>query len=290
MSASTSNGNGISQRKLAANRANAQKSTGPRTQQGKRKSSLNAQTHALRSRLSTDALVCQHEREDFQALSQALREELNPQTPLQHLLAERLALLAWKMRRTAAAEAALLDDTLTWRRQNQQQDNDRARRRNTESPKIKPLPTAADLVAQHARSPARQNPWLTLHRYDQATQREFHKTLKQYQSLQRRQEEDLDEETLLDIHSAGPNEPTDSPDELAEPNEPTEAVPEDPDAPQTEPPTPVLASSRESSGPNEPTDDPTLDDPHPCPLPDGPEGEGATEGPSPGSLPKQVLG
>src|SRR5687767_10713245 len=101
MSASTSNGNGISQRKLEANRQNAQKSTGPRTPEGKRKSSPNAQTHGLRSRLSTDALVCEHEREDFQLLSQALQEELDPHTPLQHLLAERLALLAWKLRRTA---------------------------------------------------------------------------------------------------------------------------------------------------------------------------------------------
>src|SRR5688572_18721846 len=213
MSTSTSNGNGISERKLAANRANAQKSTGPRTDAGKRKSSLNAQTHGLRSRLSQETLVCQHEREDFQLLADSLHEELDPQSPLQHLLAERLALLAWKMRRTAAAEAALLDHTLSYRREHQHKDNERARRRNPDSPKIKPLPTAADFIAEHARSAQRHNPWLTLHRYDQATQREFHKTLKQYQSLQRQVEHDeIDEETLLDIHnSAGPNEPTEDP-------------------------------------------------------------------------------
>ena len=112
--------NGISERKLAANRANAQKSTGFRTDAGKRKSSRNAQTHGLRARLSQQTLVCEHEREDFQLLADALHEELNPQTPLQQLLAERLALLAWKMRRTAAAEAALLNKYLVRDREYQQ--------------------------------------------------------------------------------------------------------------------------------------------------------------------------
>src|SRR5690349_20676547 len=37
----------LSDRKLAANRANARKSTGPRTPQGKRASSRNATTHGI---------------------------------------------------------------------------------------------------------------------------------------------------------------------------------------------------------------------------------------------------
>src|SRR5687768_9924012 len=65
----------VSERKLAANRANAQKSTGPRTEAGKRNASLNALTHGLRARLTTQTLVCEHEREDFQALADALHEE-----------------------------------------------------------------------------------------------------------------------------------------------------------------------------------------------------------------------
>src|SRR5262249_40181984 len=40
----------ISARKLAANRANAQRSTGPRTAEGKEKSKLNATTHGLTAR------------------------------------------------------------------------------------------------------------------------------------------------------------------------------------------------------------------------------------------------
>jgi len=41
---------GISARKLAANRANAQKSTGPRTERGKAISRFNAVTHGLLAR------------------------------------------------------------------------------------------------------------------------------------------------------------------------------------------------------------------------------------------------
>jgi hypothetical protein len=218
----------VSERKLAANRNNAQKSTGPRTPEGKSKSSLNALTHGLRSRITPQTLVAQHEQEDFTALTQSLHAELNPQTPLQHLLADRIALLLWKQRRTAAAEAKLLDDLTSTRRQNAEEENTRAQRRYDQAlsrhhadpdkhpapsePKLLPLPTAADAMAQLAQSPPRHNPWLTLHRYDQATQRELHKTLKQYLALQVAQEhQDQVDEELEEPIAPAPNEPTDEP-------------------------------------------------------------------------------
>ena len=213
----------VSEKRLAANRANALKSTGPRTQQGKSKSALNALTHGLRARLSPDTLVPDHERQDFTALVTALHEELLPQTPLQQLLADRIALLLWKQRRTAAAEARLLDDLTQTRRNNAQEENTRTRRRYAHAlsrhhadpdkhpapnePTLLPLPTAAQAQAQLAQAPSRHNPWLTLHRYDQATQRELHKALKQYLALQQAaQEHDENEDDPLD--TAAPNEPT----------------------------------------------------------------------------------
>ena len=39
----------VTEKQLAANRANAEKSTGPRTAEGKARSSQNARTHGLRS-------------------------------------------------------------------------------------------------------------------------------------------------------------------------------------------------------------------------------------------------
>ena len=62
----------LTEKRLAANRANAAKSTGPRTQEGKSKSALNALTHGLRARLSPETLVPDHEREDFTTLTTAL--------------------------------------------------------------------------------------------------------------------------------------------------------------------------------------------------------------------------
>ena len=44
----------ISPRKLAANRANARRSTGPRTREGKRRSSRNALKHGLSVRIAAD--------------------------------------------------------------------------------------------------------------------------------------------------------------------------------------------------------------------------------------------
>ena len=42
----------ISQARLEANRRNAKKSTGPRTEEGKRRSSLNAITHGMTARIA----------------------------------------------------------------------------------------------------------------------------------------------------------------------------------------------------------------------------------------------
>jgi hypothetical protein len=217
----------ISPKKLAANRANAARSTGPRTPAGKCRSALNALTHGLRARLTAQTLVAQDEREDFDLLAQALHEELNPRTPLQHLLAERIALLAWKLRRAAAAEASLIDNLAAPRRHGAQERNQDALRRHDRAvkraaaacdphhpapqpPNLEPLPTAAQTLADLASRPTTKNhnPWLTLHRYEQAAQREFHKALKQYQSLQQQHEEDEEQEEIETGQLEGPNEPT----------------------------------------------------------------------------------
>jgi hypothetical protein len=255
--AAPSNGSSnISKRKLASNRANAQKSTGPRTPAGKAKSALNALTHGLRSRLSTQTLVPQDEQENFQTLSTALEQELCPETPLQQLLFDRIALLFWKLRRTAAAEANLLDNHNAFPRINADKENARTQKRHAQllarhqsdpgnhpqpnEPTLRPLPTAAEALAHYAKSHPKDNPWLTLHRYDQATQRELHKTLKQYLALQQDHAQDNDDDADLDpLPAPAPNEPTDSADH----------------APSREP-----ASSPQSdsplAGPNQPTADP----------------------------------
>ena len=90
----------ISEKKLAANRANARKSTGPRTARGKARVSLNALTHAVTAR----GAVLPFENEDhFFKFADLLRAALEPRGFLQTLMAERLVELAWKLRRAVKA-------------------------------------------------------------------------------------------------------------------------------------------------------------------------------------------
>ncbi len=91
----------VSERKRAANRANARRSTGPRTAAGKARVSLNALTHGM----TAHACVLPFENRDhFEKFAAALRADLEPAGFLQTLMAERLIELAWKLRRAAKAQ------------------------------------------------------------------------------------------------------------------------------------------------------------------------------------------
>ena len=68
----------ISAAKLAANRANAQLSTGPKTEEGKAAVSKNAVRHGLSS---TEVIVRDGEREEFENLQAELLEEVSPEGP-----------------------------------------------------------------------------------------------------------------------------------------------------------------------------------------------------------------
>jgi hypothetical protein len=94
-----------SERQIRANRRNALKSTGPRTAAGKAASSRNALRHGL------TALQVVIEGEDpalFEALCHRFLGEFQPVGPVEEFLVERLAGLAWRLRRVPLFEAALL--------------------------------------------------------------------------------------------------------------------------------------------------------------------------------------
>lgn len=79
----------------AANRANAQSSTGPRTKQGKSNSSNNAVRHGILSRkvvLDTD-----EQRAEFLELRQCCKTELRPKGLLEKFVVEEIATLFWKL-------------------------------------------------------------------------------------------------------------------------------------------------------------------------------------------------
>jgi hypothetical protein len=98
-------GGSISQRKLAANRANALLSTGPRTLEGKARSGRNALKHGL---LSGQILLSHENADELDALRENLCADLRPVGALEELLAERIVSSAWSLRRAVRAERALM--------------------------------------------------------------------------------------------------------------------------------------------------------------------------------------
>ncbi len=97
---------GISGRKLEANRENAQKSTGPTTQRGKNVSRWNAIKHGiLASRLVIQEGEGKENLEDFGHLLQELQEDWEPIGILEEMLVERIAVLWWRLRRVIECES-----------------------------------------------------------------------------------------------------------------------------------------------------------------------------------------
>ena len=91
---------------IAANRANAQFSTGPRTPEGKAAVAHNRATHGLSSR--NFYLLPDEDPEEYQVMLAAYREEHQPDGPTESFLVDELAHCQWKLRRIAAVEAGLL--------------------------------------------------------------------------------------------------------------------------------------------------------------------------------------
>jgi len=85
-----------SDRQIKANQENARLSTGPRTPEGKARSSLNAVRHGL---LARDAVLPEEDRAAYLELLAALEEEYQPQSPSQTFLVQQLASAQWRLQR-----------------------------------------------------------------------------------------------------------------------------------------------------------------------------------------------
>jgi len=100
----------VSVKKLAANQRNAQRSTGPRTVEGKNAVRWNALKHGL---LTKAAVLPQEDRAEYERLLAALMEEYQPVGMLEALHVEEIACTYWRRRRAVRAEAANIElDTM----------------------------------------------------------------------------------------------------------------------------------------------------------------------------------
>jgi hypothetical protein len=161
--------------RTAANRANALHSTGPRTETGKRHSSLNALTHGLSSQ---SAVLPSEDPAAYQLHCRQFHDEYQPQTPTEIQLVHELADTSWRLNRIPLLEADLLARATDHRR-------------------------GRDPIAYNIADLHRTLATLGLH--GQRLSRQFHKTLDQLHALQsdRRQREERDLKraaALLELH------------------------------------------------------------------------------------------
>jgi len=96
----------LSDAQLAANRANAQKSTGPRTEEGKARSSQNATTHGLYSQHSD--ILDGECREEFNRLRDDYYARFKPVDNLEDQLVYNMVMAEWHIRRYRIAENSIL--------------------------------------------------------------------------------------------------------------------------------------------------------------------------------------
>jgi hypothetical protein len=93
-------------RQIAANRRNASKSTGPKTEQGKQRSRGNALRHGLTAETVIGRL---EDAQDYKAFEEAVAADFDAQSAVERELVLRLAGLLWRLRRTTRIEAGLFD-------------------------------------------------------------------------------------------------------------------------------------------------------------------------------------
>ncbi len=91
-------------RQIEANRRNAQFSTGPVTEEGKRRSRQNAVRHGLTAETVIGAL---EDAEDYAAFEIAVTADFDALTVVERELVLRLASLLWRLRRATAIETGL---------------------------------------------------------------------------------------------------------------------------------------------------------------------------------------
>ncbi len=91
-------------RRAQANRENAGKSTGPRTDSGKARVAQNATTHGA---FAQKLILPNEDREEFAHYYCSMYRSLNPQSAIQTFLAQRIIALAWRLNRLTAAEGNL---------------------------------------------------------------------------------------------------------------------------------------------------------------------------------------
>jgi hypothetical protein len=180
--------------RAAINRANAQKSTGPRTQAGKQRSSLNALRHGLTGQT---IVLPTEDHSAYQRHTQSYLNEYQPKGATETQLVQSLTDASWQLNRAGAIDTNLLSLGIT-----EMQDRIRANH-----------PQAEDALAMALAYREHNRAFANISIYRQRLTREFERTLvllRQIQAERRKNEErQLDSAAkILKMHRAGnPDQP-----------------------------------------------------------------------------------
>jgi hypothetical protein len=87
---------------LAANRANASKSTGPRTGAGKTHARMNAHKHGF---FAKELQLSEEDRPEFEFLRDSLSQQFAPATPMQRIALDKIVCCAWRCKIALRIEA-----------------------------------------------------------------------------------------------------------------------------------------------------------------------------------------
>src|SRR5512145_494351 len=88
---------------ILANRANSQLSTGPKTEEGKRASSLNACRHGL---TGTQIVLPGEDAEAYEELRRGMHDSYTPANDPEKVLVDQIAANAWRLMRAQRVETA----------------------------------------------------------------------------------------------------------------------------------------------------------------------------------------
>lgn len=171
-----------SEARLRANRLNAQKSTGPRTEAGKQRASLNATRHGFTAQVLT---LTAEELKALQALIGDFEKQYQPASTQEKHLVHMLAQLQYRLHRIMATEHNLFAIGLTENEEFWDVDH----------PDVQ---TAFVLAETLRRS---KDPLLTLSIYEQRLMRQYEKVLKLLRQIQaeRKAEESHKEDEVYEV-------------------------------------------------------------------------------------------
>jgi hypothetical protein len=191
----TLNGNERAADRAAKNRANAQHSTGPRTEAGKQRTKLNALRHGLTGQT---VVLPTEDHAAYLRHSQSFLDEYRPKEATETQLVQSLIDASWQLNRASAVEANLFSLGIT-------EMEDRIR---VNHPEAETALAMALAYREHNRA------FANISIYRQRLTRQFERTLAQLRQIQaerrKNEESQLDRAAkILRMHQAGnfPNQP-----------------------------------------------------------------------------------